>query len=73
MIQNYLNQNKSLPDGYTIKTKVAEGKISPVLTKCRSRKCSIKWCESLCRAEGYKAPDAIWDPNADIASTFCFY
>ena len=28
MIQNHLNNNKSLPDGYTIKTKVAEGKIS---------------------------------------------
>ena len=28
MIENYLNENQSLPDGYSLRTKVAEGKIS---------------------------------------------
>ena len=71
MIQAHLNDHKSLPEGYTIKTKVSEGTISPnVLPGGERENVQLNGAQLYVVREGYKAPDAIWDPNADIASTF---
>ena len=71
LIQKHLNQHKSLPEGYTIKTKVSEGSILPsALTGSERENVQIKGAQIYVVREGYKAPDAVWDPNADMATAF---
>ena len=71
VIQNHLNTHKSLPEGYAIKTKVADGSILPsALPGGERENVQLNGAQIYVVREGYKAPDAIWDPNADIATTF---
>ena len=71
MIQAHLNEHKSLPEGYAIKTKVSEGSISTQALEGGEREnVELKGARIYVVREGFKAPDAIWDPNADIATTF---
>ena len=71
MIENYLNENQSLPDGYSLRTKVAEGKISAQNLPSGGREnVEVKGAKTYVVREGFKAPDSVWDPNADIAKAF---
>lgn len=71
MVQTYLNENKSLPEGYTLKTKVAEGVIVPdSLSNGERENVLVQGAKLYVVREGYKAPDDVWNPDADIATAF---
>ena len=54
LIQKHLNQHKSLPEGYTIKTKVSEGSILPsALTGSERENVQIKGAQIYVVREGY--------------------
>jgi len=71
MVQKYLNENKILPEGYALKTKITDGRIvTSTLQGAGRENVQIQGAKSYVVREGYKAPDAVWDPNADIGSAF---
>jgi multisubunit Na+/H+ antiporter MnhC subunit len=71
MVEEYLNKNNALPEGYTLKTKVAEGSIVPSpLSNGERENVQVRGAKAYVVREGYKAPDAVWNPDADIASAF---
>ncbi len=71
MVENYLNKNKRLPEGYTLKTKVTEGEISASkLTSGERENVEVKGAKTYVVREGFKAPDGVWNPDSEIASAF---
>ncbi|MAL85982.1 MAG: hypothetical protein CMI23_06480 [Opitutae bacterium] len=71
MVENYLNENKRLPEGYTLKTKVTEGEISASkLTSGERENVEVKGAKTYVVREGFKAPDGVWNPDSEIASAF---
>jgi multisubunit Na+/H+ antiporter MnhC subunit len=71
MIEEYILKNKSLPDGYSLKTKVAEGKItSEALTSGERENVEISGAKTYVVRDGFKAPDGVWNPDTDIAKAF---
>ena len=71
MIEKYLNDNKSLPEGYSLRTKVAEGEISSNSLSLGGREnVEVKGAKTYVVRDGFKAPDTVWDPNAEIAKAF---
>ena len=71
MIEEYILKNKSLPDGYSLKTKVAEGKItSKPLTSGERENVEISGAKTYVVRDGFKAPDGVWNPETDIAKAF---
>ena len=71
MIEQHLNQHKSLPEGYAIKTKVAEGSIQPEsLIDGGRENVQLSGAQIYVVREGYKTPDDVWDPEADMAMAF---
>jgi len=71
MIEKYLNDNKSLPEGYSLRTKVAEGEISSNSLSLGDREnVEVKGAKTYVVRDGFKAPDTVWDPNAEIAKAF---
>ena len=71
MVENYLNENKRLPEGYTLKTKVTEGEISASkLTSGERENVEVKGAKTYVVREGFKAPDGVWNPDSEIATAF---
>jgi hypothetical protein len=71
MVEKYINENKSLPEGYSLKTKIAEGEISSNPLNLGDREnVEVKGAKTYVVRDGFKAPDTVWDPNADIAKAF---
>ena len=71
MVEVYLNENKALPEGYSLKTKVAEGAIIPdPLASGDRENVLVRGAKIYVVREGYKAPDEVWNPDADIATAF---
>ena len=71
MIEEYILKNKSLPDGYSLKTKVAEGRItSEPLTSGERENVEISGAKTYVVRDGFKAPDGVWNPDTDIAKAF---
>ena len=71
MIEEYILKNKSLPDGYSLKTKVAEGRItSEPLTSGERENVEISGAKTYVVRDGFKAPDGVWNPETDIAKAF---
>jgi len=71
MVENYLNQNNALPEGYALRTKVAEGAIVPAVLSGGGREnVQVRGAKTYVVREGYKAPDALWNPDADVATAF---
>ena len=66
-VEKHLNEEKSLPDGFTLKTKVTDGKIvpSPLSTGDREN-VEVNGAKVYVVREGFKAPDGVWDEDADI-------
>jgi len=66
-VEKHLNEEKSLPDGFTLKTKVTDGKIvpSPLSTGDREN-VEVNGAKIYVVREGFKAPDGVWDEDADI-------
>ena len=73
-VDNYLKNNKRLPEGYTIKTRITEGKIVPNLLTGDSddarENVEVQGAKTYVVREGFKAPDGVWDKDADIATAF---
>ena len=73
-VDNYLKNNKRLPEGYTIKTRITEGKIVPTLLTGDSddarENVEVQGAKTYVVREGFKAPDGVWDKDADIATAF---
>ena len=73
-VDNYLKNNKRLPEGYTIKTRITEGKIVPNLLAGDSddarENVEVQGAKTYVVREGFKAPDGVWDKDADIATAF---
>ena len=71
MVQDYLNQHNTLPEGYALKTKVAEGSLASVsLPNSERENVQVLGAKAYVVREGYKAPDDVWNPDADIATAF---
>ena len=71
MIEEYILKNKSLPDGYSLKTKVAEGKITAkTLSSSERENVEISGAKIYVVRDGFKAPDGVWNPETDIAKAF---
>ena len=71
MEQDYLNQYNTLPEGYALKTKVAEGSLASVsLPNSERENVQVQGAKAYVVREGYKAPDDVWNPDADIATAF---
>ena len=71
MVENYLNENKRLPEGYTLKTKVTEGEISASkLSSGERENVEVKGAKTYVVREGFKAPDGVWNPDSEIATAF---
>lgn len=71
MIEKYLNDNKSLPEGYSLRTKVAEGEISSNSLSLGDREnVEVKGAKTYVVRDGFKAPDSVWNEETDIASAF---
>ena len=66
-VEKHLNEEKSLPDGFTLMTKVTDGKIvpSPLSTGDREN-VEVNGAKIYVVREGFKAPDGVWDEDADI-------
>ena len=73
-VDNYLQKNKKLPEGYTIKTRITEGKIVPSLLdndpEDVRENVVVQGAKTYVVREGFKAPDGVWDKDADIATAF---
>jgi len=73
-VDNYLQKNKKLPEGYTIKTRITEGEIVPSLLGNDSdevrENVAVQGAKTYVVREGFKAPDGVWDKDADIATAF---
>ena len=73
-VDNYLQKNKKLPEGYTIKTRITEGEIVPSLLDNDPddvrENVVVQGAKTYVVREGFKAPDGVWDKDADIATAF---
>lgn len=73
-VDKYLQKNKKLPEGYTIKTRITEGKIVPSLLDSDPddvrENVVVQGAKTYVVREGFKAPDGVWDKDADIATAF---
>jgi len=74
MLINIFKKNKKLPEGYTIKTRITEGKIVPSLLDSDPddvrENVVVQGAKTYVVREGFKAPDGVWDKDADIATAF---
>jgi len=60
MIEKYLNDNKSLPEGYSLRTKVAEGEISSNSLSLGDREnVEVKGAKTYVVRDGFKAPETV--------------
>ncbi|MDG1139747.1 MAG: DUF1538 domain-containing protein [Opitutales bacterium] len=73
-VDQYLQKNKKLPEGYTIKTRITEGKIVPSALPSDSdgvrENVEVQGAKAYVVREGFKAPDGVWDEGTDIATAF---
>jgi multisubunit Na+/H+ antiporter MnhC subunit len=73
-VDNYLKKYKKLPEGYTIKTRITEGEIVPSLLDNDPddvrENVVVQGAKTYVVREGFKAPDGVWDEDADIATAF---
>ena len=73
-VDQYLQKNKKLPEGYTIKTRITEGKIVPSALPGDSdgvrENVEVQGAKAYVVREGFKAPDGVWDEGTDIATAF---
>ena len=73
-VDKYLQDNHKLPEGYEIKTRITEGKIVPSSlsdNEIDSREnVEVQGAKTYVVRKGFKAPDGVWDEDADIATAF---
>ena len=73
-VGKYLKENHKLPEGYTIKTRITDGEIVPSSldddNKGSRENVEVQGAKTYVVREGFKAPDGVWDEDADIATAF---
>lgn len=73
MVDEYLKVNHKLPEGYSLKTRISAGEIVPVKISegAESRESvEVRGAKTYLVRDGFKAPDSVWDENAEIATVF---
>ncbi|MBT3668559.1 MAG: DUF1538 domain-containing protein [Opitutae bacterium] len=73
-VGKYLDENHKLPEGYSLKTRISEGIIVPIALDKNStdsrENVEVQGAKTYLVREGFKAPDGVWDEEADIAESF---
>jgi hypothetical protein len=73
-VDNYLQENQKLPEGYEIKTRITEGKIVPsTLSENENdsrENVEVQGAKTYVVRKGFKAPDGVWNEDSDIATAF---
>ncbi len=73
-VNEYLKKNSKLPEGYTLKTKISEGMIvsNPIVGDPENirENVEVQGAKTYVVREGFKAPDGVWNEDADIATAF---
>ena len=73
-VDKYLQEYKKLPEGYTIKTRITDGKIVPSFlssdNEVSRENVEVQGAKAYVVREGFKAPDGVWDEGSDIATAF---
>ena len=73
-VGDYLKENQKLPEGYELKTRISEGIIVPNpidknVTDSREN-VEVQGAKTYLVREGFKAPDTVWNEDADIKEAF---
>ena len=73
-VGDYLKENQKLPEGYALKTRISEGIIVPNpidknVTDSREN-VEVQGAKTYLVREGFKAPDTVWNEDADIKEAF---
>jgi len=73
-VDKYLQEFHKLPEGYALKTRITEGKIVPNSIGGNNddsrENVEVQGAKTYVVREGFKAPDGVWDEDADIATAF---
>ena len=71
LIDEHLEKHNKLPEGYSLKTRITEGKIVPAaLAGAEEREnVEVQGATTLVVRDGYKTPDATWKLNAEQNET----
>jgi hypothetical protein len=73
-VDEYLKNNQKLPEGYALKTRITEGKIVPTAISAGDEdsreNVEVQGAKTYVVREGFKAPDSVWNEDADIATAF---
>jgi hypothetical protein len=74
-VDEYLKSYQKLPEGYSLKTRITEGKIVPSPININEDEVSrenveVQGAKTYVVREGFKAPDSVWNEETDIATAF---
>jgi hypothetical protein len=74
-VDEYLKSYQKLPEGYSLKTRITEGKIVPSPININEEEFSrenveVQGAKTYVVREGFKAPDSVWNEETDIATAF---
>ena len=73
-VSEYVKKNSKLPEGYALKTKISTDMIDSSSGNSESenlrKRYQVKNAETYVVREGFKAPDGVWNEDADIATAF---
>ena len=73
-VDEFLKKNQKLPEGYALKTRITEGKIVPSaissIEENSRENVEVQGAKTYVVREGFKAPDTVWNEDADIATAF---
>ena len=74
-MDEYLKSNQKLPEGYSLKTRITDGKIVPTPVGSSGdesvrENVEVQGAKTYVVREGFKAPDSVWNEEADIATAF---
>ena len=74
-VDEYLKSYQKLPEGYSLKTRITEGKIVPSPININEEEVSrenveVQGAKTYVVREGFKAPDSVWNEETDIATAF---
>ena len=72
-VDEYLKSYQKLPEGYSLKTRITEGKIVPSPININEEEFSrenveVQGAKTYVVREGFKAPDSVWNEETDIAT-----
>lgn len=74
-VDEYLKSEQKLPEGYSLKTRITDGKIVPSPLSSTEdenirENVEVQGAKTYVVREGFKAPDTVWNEEADIVTAF---